>query len=140
EMLRHPIELLPHVRDTVVSLAADYRLIVVTKGDLLDQERKVAQSGLGDLFAAVEIVSEKTERTYREVFARHGDGPDRAMMVGNSLKSDVLPALAAGAWAVHVPHEMTWALEHEEPPAGLSRFHSLPHLGALPSVLGALGS
>jgi putative hydrolase of the HAD superfamily len=137
-MLNHPIETLAHARETLELLAADYRIVLITKGDLFDQERKLAQSGLGEYFAAVEIVSEKTEATYRSVFARHADGPERAMMVGNSLKSDILPAIAAGSFGVHVPHDMTWALEHEEPPAGESRFFTIAHLGELPALLGSL--
>ena len=138
EMLEHPIELLPHVRATVTALAAEYRVIVITKGDLLDQERKLAQSGLGDLFAAVEIVSDKTEPVYRAIFARHGTGADQAMMVGNSLKSDVIPALHAGAWAVHVPHGLTWALEAADPPADQLRFHAIDDLGQLPGLVDGL--
>jgi hypothetical protein len=102
-MLRHPIELLPHAREAVESLAPDVRLLLVTKGDLLDQERKLAQSGLGELFDGVEIVSHKTPETYAAIFARHGDGAERAMMVGNSLRSDVVPAIRAGSWGVFVP-------------------------------------
>ena len=113
-------------------------LILVTKGDLLDQERKLAQSGLGDLFAAVEIVSDKTEPVYRAIFARHGTGADQAMMVGNSLKSDVIPALHAGAWAVHVPHGLTWALEAADPPADQLRFHAIDDLGQLPGLVDGL--
>jgi putative hydrolase of the HAD superfamily len=135
EMLEHPIELLPNARATVTALAAEYRVVLITKGDLLDQERKLAQSGLGDLFHGVEIVSQKTESAYRTIFARHGTGADQAMMVGNSLKSDVIPALAAGAWGVHVPHGLTWALEAAEPPDGHRRFHALPDLGALPDLV-----
>jgi putative hydrolase of the HAD superfamily len=113
-------------------------VILVTKGDLLDQERKLAQSGLGDLFQAVEIVSQKTEASYRAIFARHGTGADQAMMVGNSLKSDVIPALHAGAWGVHVPHGLTWALEAADPPADHRRFHALPDLSALPTLVDSL--
>ena len=138
EMLEHPIELLPHARATVTALAADYRVILITKGDLLDQERKLAQSGLGDLFNGVEIVSHKTEAAYRAIFARHGTGADQAMMVGNSLKSDVIPALQAGAWGVHVPHGLTWALEAADPPTGHRRFHTLETLGALPDLVTSL--
>jgi putative hydrolase of the HAD superfamily len=135
EMLEHPIELLPHARAAVTALAARYRVVLVTKGDLLDQERKLAQSGLGELFHGVEIVSEKTAAVYRTVFARHGTGADQAMMVGNSLKSDVLPVLAAGGWGVHVPHDLTWALEQADPPEGHRRFHSLPTLRDLPDLV-----
>jgi len=135
EMLEHPIELLPQARATVTALAADYRVVLITKGDLLDQERKLAQSGLGDLFNAVEIVSDKTDVAYRTIFARHGTGADQALMVGNSLKSDVIPALAAGAWGVHVPHDHLWTLERAEPPVGHQRFHMLESLGGLPKLV-----
>ncbi|WP_444452112.1 HAD family hydrolase [Rhodobacter capsulatus] len=135
EMLAHPIEILPHARPVVEALADRYRLVLVTKGDLLDQERKLAQSGLGDLFDAVEIVSDKRAATYRTVFARHGNGADQALMVGNSLKSDVLPMIEAGGWGVHVPHEMTWALEQATAPTGHPRFAELPDLGHLPELV-----
>ena len=131
EMLAHPIELLPHAQAAVTAMAQDYRVLLVTKGDLLDQERKLAQSGLGDLFHAVEIVSDKTPAAYATIFARHGDGAARAVMVGNSLKSDVIPVLSAGGWGVHVPHGLTWALEHAEAPVGHPRFLTLTHLGEL---------
>jgi putative hydrolase of the HAD superfamily len=135
DMLAHPIELLPHARETVAALAADYRVLLVTKGDLLDQERKLAQSGLGDFFNGVEIVSDKTVAVYSGIFARHGDGAGRAMMVGNSLKSDVIPAISAGGWGVHVPHELTWELERDIAPKGSARFHTLPDLGPLPDLV-----
>ncbi|MCC6863561.1 MAG: HAD family hydrolase [Rhodobacteraceae bacterium] len=131
EMLAHPIELLPHAKAAVTALACDHRVVLITKGDLLDQERKLAQSGLGDLFHAVEIVSDKTPAIYKSIFARHGDGASHALMVGNSLKSDVIPALDAGSWGVHVPHRLTWALEHASPPSGHPRFLSLTDLGEL---------
>lgn len=135
EMLDHPVETLPHVRETLEALAGDYRLVLITKGDLFDQERKLAASGLGELFDAVEIVSDKTASTYERIFARHGDGAARAMMVGNSLKSDILPALAAGAWAVHVPHELTWVLEHAEEPVREARYRKLVDLGGLVALV-----
>ena len=131
EMLRHPIELLPHAREAVEALAPDYTLVLITKGDLLDQERKLAQSGLGDLFDGVEIVSEKTPETYVEIFTRIGQGPETALMAGNSLRSDVVPAIRAGAWGVHVPHDITWELEHEEAPEGHPRFIELDDLSGL---------
>jgi putative hydrolase of the HAD superfamily len=138
EMLRHPIELLPHARDAVEALAPDYRLLVVTKGDLLDQERKVAQSGLGDLFDGVEIVSQKTPESYAAIFARHGDGAERGMMVGNSLRSDVLPAIRAGGWGVFVPHALTWEVEHDEAPEDHPRFRQIEDLGRLPELVRSL--
>jgi putative hydrolase of the HAD superfamily len=135
EMLSHPVETLPHVRETLEQLDGSYRLIMITKGDLFDQERKLAQSGLGDLFGAIEIVSDKTPSTYERIFARHADGPARAMMVGNSLKSDVVPAIEAGSWGVYVPHDLTWILEHVEPPLDAPRFRQISHLGELLGVL-----
>lgn len=138
EMLAHPIELLPQAKQAVAALAQDYKVLLITKGDLLDQERKLAQSGLGDLFHAVEIVSNKTAAVYSGIFARHGSGAPGAMMVGNSLKSDVLPVLEAGGWGVYVPHDLTWALEHAEEPAGHSRFRRLNSLGGLPDLVANL--
>lgn len=131
ELLRHPIEIFPNVRETLAELAGAYRLILITKGDLFDQERKLEESGLGNFFDAVEIVSDKKTATYARLFTRHADGPERAMMVGNSLKSDVIPAIEAGGWGVHVPHAFTWAIEHAEPPLAAPRFRRLPNLGEL---------
>jgi len=139
EMLSHPIELMPHARHAVEALAPEYRILLITKGDLLDQERKLAQSGLGELFDGVEIVSDKTARRYDAIFARHGEGAERALMVGNSLRSDVLPAIEAGAWGIFVPHDLTWELEHAEVPKGHPRFAELQHLGELPAFLATLG-
>ncbi|WP_244672960.1 HAD family hydrolase [Mesorhizobium sp. 131-2-1] len=140
EMLSHPIEPLPHARETVEKLAGAYRLVLITKGDLFDQERKLAQSGLGDLFDAVEIVSDKSAATYARIFSHHGDGPERSMMVGNSLKSDVVPVIDAGGWGVHVPHELTWVLEHVEPPKAAPRFRQIADLGELPTLIESIVS
>jgi putative hydrolase of the HAD superfamily len=138
ELLRHPIEILPHVRETLATLAGAYRLILITRGDLFDQERKLEQSGLAGFFDAVEIVSDKDAATYARIFARRADGPERAMMVGNSLKSDVLPAIAAGGWGVHVPYQIAWSVEHAEPPLDAPRFVRLDHLGELVAFVAAL--
>lgn len=139
EMLEHPVEALPEAQETLAALAGAYKLVLITKGDLFDQERKLAASGLGDYFDAVEIVSDKTAATYERLFARYGDGPARAMMVGNSLKSDVLPALAAGSFGVHVPHELTWALEHAEAPKNAPRFRQVDRLGEVRTILAEIG-
>lgn len=139
ELLHTPVEALPHAREALQVLSGSYQIILVTKGDLFDQERKLAQSGLGDFFNAVEIVSDKTAETYRRVFARHGDGAEHALMAGNSLKSDVIPALEAGAWAVHVPYELTWALERADPPHTAPRFRVAGNLGELAAMVGNLG-
>lgn len=138
DMLAHPIELLPHVDETVRALSGAFTLVLITKGDLLDQERKLAQSGLGDFFHGVEIVSEKTPATYVDAFRRHGAGSDTSLMVGNSMRSDVVPALEAGAWAAHVPFELEWALEQAEVPGGHPRFRTVTDMGEIPRLVAAL--
>ena len=139
EMLSHPVEPLPGVPEALDELARHYRLVLITKGDLLHQEQKLAASGLGELFVAVEIVSEKDAETYERVFSRHGTGPGEAAMCGNSLRSDVIPALEAGAWAAHIPYHLTWAHEHAEPPTGHPRFAELPTIAQLPEWVRGLG-
>ena len=138
EMLRNPVETLPGVHKTLDALAGKFRILLITKGDLFDQERKLAQSGLGDYFNAVEIVSEKTPQVYGRIFARHGDSVERSMMAGNSLKSDVVPVLAAGGWGIHVPHELTWVLEHETAPEDNPRFRRIDSLSGLVPLLGQM--
>jgi putative hydrolase of the HAD superfamily len=136
EMLAHPVDLLPGAADAVAfAREAGFRVLLITKGDLLHQERKLAQSGLGGMFDAVEIVSDKTPQVYARIFDRHGDGPHRAMMVGNSLKSDILPVLAVGGWGVHVPQKIAWALEHADAPEEHARFHALTGLDGLPDLI-----
>ncbi|CAN7603927.1 HAD family hydrolase [Phenylobacterium sp. LjRoot225] len=139
EMLAHPVEPLAGVDVALSRLAERYRLVLITKGDLLHQEQKLAASGLGDYFAAVEIVSEKDASTYARVFARHGTGAAEAAMCGNSMKSDILPALAAGAFAAHVPYPLIWAHEAADAPAGHARFAELASIADLPDWLGRLG-
>ena len=135
DMLRHPIELLDGAEATIQALAPEYRLLLITKGDLIDQERKLAQSGLGEMFDGVEIVSEKTAQIYAEIFSGRGILPETAMMVGNSLKSDVHPVLEAGGWGVHVPFADTWALEAAPVPVGHPRFREVPDLHAVPGLI-----
>jgi putative hydrolase of the HAD superfamily len=133
EMLGHPVEPLPGVEHALAELASDYRLVLITKGDLLHQEQKLAASGLGELFVAVEIVSEKDAATYERVFARHGTGAAQAAMCGNSMRSDILPALEAGAYAAHIPYPLTWAHEMAEAPADHPRFAELASIAELPA-------
>ncbi|MEM5518629.1 HAD family hydrolase [Henriciella sp. AS95] len=137
-MLSHPVETLPGVHDTLEAVAPDYSLILITKGDLFDQERKLAQSGLGDYFDGVEIVSNKTPDVYERIFGATEGGPEAAMMVGNSLKSDIIPAIEAGAWGVHVPHDLTWALERADPPEHADRFRAIKMIDELPDLLRGL--
>ena len=107
-----PMELLPGVSDVLETLHGDYRMIVATKGDLLDQERKLKKSNLEDYFHHVEIMSDKNPESYRKL-VRHLDiKPEEFLMIGNSLKSDVVPVLDIGADAIHVPAQATWAHEH----------------------------
>lgn len=138
EMLTHPVETLPGVDDALAELSQKYRLVLITKGDLMDQERKLAASGLGELFAAVEIVSEKERSTYDRIFARHGTGAAEAVMAGNSMKSDVLPALEAGAFACHIPYEITWARELADAPENHPRYVSLSRIAELPDWIAAI--
>ena len=126
--MRHPIDLLKGVGEALGPLSERGKLVLVTKGDLFHQESKLAASGLGDRFSGVEIVSEKTPEVYRRIFARYGAAPFEAVMVGNSLRSDVLPALEAGAFAVHIPHEFEWAHERADTPDAEPRFRRLSSL------------
>lgn len=135
DMLQHPIELLPHAAEAVQTVAATHRVLLITKGDLIDQERKLAQSGLGEMFDGVEIVSHKTRPIYQEIFTRHGHGPAQGMMIGNSMKSDVVPMVQAGGWGVHVPHGLEWEIERADPPTGTDRFVTLPDLGKLADLV-----
>ncbi|MDO9416947.1 HAD family hydrolase [Pararhizobium sp.] len=135
EMLAHPVETLPGVPELLKDLNGRYRLVLITKGDLFDQERKLAASGLGDLFDAVEIVSDKSAKTYETIFARHGGGASASLTVGNSLKSDIQPALAAGAWGIFVPHPLTWAFEHAEKPDTHPRFREIIKISDLETLL-----
>jgi len=134
-MLEHPVEPLPGVAETLEALKDGYKLVMVTKGDLMNQEQKLARSGLGDYFQAIEIVSEKDANTYRRIVARQGIRPGETVMIGNSMKSDVLPALEAGLWGIHIPYHITWAHEHAEPPSDSPRFAKLESISELPGWL-----
>ena len=140
EMLEHPIELLPHAADAIDDARSRGKVLLITKGDLLDQERKVAQSGLGDVFDGVEIVSDKIPSVYARIFTQHGTGAAQGMMIGNSMKSDVVPMIEAGGWGVYVPHGLHWDLEHAEPPTHSAKYRNLSDLSALPALLDDLSS
>ncbi|MEP1356092.1 MAG: HAD family hydrolase [Tateyamaria sp.] len=137
DMLQHPIDLLPYAAEAVQAAKSYGLVLLITKGDLLHQEQKVAQSGLGEMFDGVEIVSDKHPQVYTRIFDRFG-GAQTGMMIGNSMKSDVRPMIDAGGYGVFVPHDLAWALEAAEAPVGHPRFGELPDLGALPDFLSAL--
>ena len=137
EMRQAPVKLIDGVEQVMASLAATgYRLMLITKGDLFDQESKFARSGLAPYFEVVEIVSEKSAETYAALLARHRLIPERLLMVGNSLRSDILPLLAIGAQAVHIPYHTTWVHEVVEPPSDPpSGYHELAHIAHLPDLI-----
>ncbi len=141
EMLRHPVELLEGAAEVIPELARRHRLVLITKGDLRDQERKTRLSGLERHFARIEIVSEKDAGVYRRLLERHAIAPEAFLMVGNSLKSDILPVLELGARAVHVPYRITWEAERAEAPQGPAvegRFFQVRTLRELPALLAGL--
>ncbi|GAP13078.1 predicted hydrolase [Longilinea arvoryzae] len=134
-MLTADIQLLPHVAEIIPRLALRCPLMLITKGELLDQEAKVNRSGLGKYFQHVEIVSDKTESQYAGLLAQHAIPAGRFLMVGNSLRSDVLPVLALGGSAVYIPHPLNWAHENGEKPDGTPGFYELEHIGLLPELV-----
>jgi putative hydrolase of the HAD superfamily len=141
DMLRHPVELLEGARAAVTALAERHRLVLVTKGDLFDQESKVARSGLGELFWRIEIVSEKDQGTYRRLLERWGVAPQRFCMVGNSLRSDVLPVVAVGGTGVHVPYPLLSGLEEADPDeAAKGGWHEVGSLAEVPALLDRLAA
>ncbi|MCB0572882.1 MAG: GNAT family N-acetyltransferase [Phaeodactylibacter sp.] len=133
EMLEHPIELLDGVEETIEALAPYYELMIITKGDLFDQESKAARSGLAGRFRHIEVVSEKDEDTYRRVFQRHGISLSQVLMVGNSLKSDILPICRLGGKAVHVPYHISWV--HEQVASHQMEGHDYDEIGNLRQLI-----
>ena len=138
-MVNQPVQLLDHVEETVKTLAATFPLVLVTKGDLFDQESKIAQSGLGDLFRSVEVVTNKDRSTYEAITNKLDVAPDRFVMVGDSLKSDILPVLDMGGYAIHVPYGTTW--RHEEVPEDVLEgyeFQAAASIRDVPRLIGEL--
>ena len=139
DLLQHPVELLPGIVDAVQAIAARHRVVLITKGDLFHQERKVAASGLRDVFDRIEIVSEKDPATYARVLVECAVSPSRFAMVGNSLRSDIAPVLALGGWGVHIPYHVTWVHEAAADVQGDSpRLRSVATPGELPAVIEAI--
>jgi putative hydrolase of the HAD superfamily len=137
-MLTEPVHVLPHVPEVLTAVSGSIRTVMITKGDLVHQTRKVTTSGLEHHFSDIEILLEKDPPTYAKILDRLGVAPERFLMVGNSVRSDILPVLALGAHAVHVPYHLTWALErvdeHDEEFAELASIADLPAwLGLTPT-------
>jgi putative hydrolase of the HAD superfamily len=140
-MLLEPTKLLDGVEETLTEVSKKYDLLLITKGDLFDQESKLARSGLGELFLGVEVVSEKDTDTYRSIFERRAISPKDFVMVGNSLRSDVVPVVELGSRAVHIPYQVTWHHEHvPEDSLPKTGWHRLESVTELPALLASMTS
>ncbi len=135
-MLAAEVHLLDGVEEAIAALAAEFPLMVITKGDLGHQASKLERSGLAKYFRYVEIVTDKTDEVYQQLFAKHGLDPARVLMVGNSLKSDIIPVLRLGGWGVFVPYRILWSHEHADLPSALAgRFREIKRLEGLPTLV-----
>lgn len=134
-LLNRPVELLDDIGNLLQHLKKNYRVMVVTKGDLLDQQRKLEKSGLLPYFDQVEIMSDKKQSDYSNLLKRIDIRSDEFLMVGNSVKSDIRPVLAIGAHAVFVPYHTSWQHEREEEPATAERYHKMSKLSELLTIL-----
>jgi putative hydrolase of the HAD superfamily len=141
KMLLEPTKLLDGVEETLTDVSKQYDLLLITKGDLFDQEGKLARSGLGELFLGVEVVSEKDTDTYLGIFERRAIQPKDFVMVGNSLRSDVVPVVELGSRAVHIPYQVTWHHEHvPEESLPKTGWHRLESITELPALLASMTS
>lgn len=139
QMLSARVELLEQVAESLPLLSASHRLVLITKGDLMDQENKLARSGLGKYFEMVEIVSHKNAETYSRLLKKTSTPPECFLMAGNSLKSDVLPVLELGASAVYIPYATTWQHEAaDEPGAGTPGYYAINSFGQLPALVSSI--
>ena len=137
ELLAKPIELLDGVQEVLQALKGKYRLVVATKGDLLDQERKLKKSGIEHYFHHIEIMSDKQEADYSKLIKHLDIPPQEFLMLGNSIKSDILPVLAVGAHAIHIPYHTTWEHEKVEARVDHPNFHQIGNLKEVLNYLGA---
>ncbi len=136
DLLRHPVEMLPGIAEAVAAIAADFEIVLITKGDLFHQEAKVKQCGLADLFRRIEIVSEKDAGTYARLLREFGLPAAQFAMIGNSLRSDIAPVLELGGWGIHVPYHTTWAHENEaEVAADAPRLRRVASAAELPQTV-----
>lgn len=139
DMHHAELRVFDQVEETLTQLSERYPLMLVTRGDSFEQERKVRRSGLAGYFRAVEVVGDKSVEIYDRLLTKHGIAPRGFLMVGNSMRADVLPVLALGGIAVHVPYVHTWSYDvAEEPPVDDGRYFELAHLGELPPLLARL--
>ena len=139
DMLEEEVTLFDQVEETLMSLSAEYDLLLITKGDTFEQELKIKRTGLTGYFRHIEVVGEKSAAVYREILRKYGIDPSRFLMVGNSLRSDILPVIEIGGQAIYIPYQHTW--EHEnmvDQPVSKSAYHEVPHLGALPDLIVSL--
>jgi putative hydrolase of the HAD superfamily len=141
DTLRHPVQLLDGVREAVAAIAADYPVVLITKGDLFHQESKIERAGLHDVLPRIEVVSEKDPATYARVLAEFGVAAQDFVMIGNSLRSDAEPVLALGGWAVHMPYALTWAHEQEHGvDAAHPRLRHVSQAAQWPQVVAAIAA
>ena len=138
-MLEHPVEVFDGAESVLKTLSTEYRLILITKGDLRDQERKISKSGLAQYFDHTEIVSDKNVESYARVLERSQVSTDQFLMIGNSLKSDILPVLNLGGHGVYIPYRITWAHEHvHSPPTEYQNFYELESIAQLPGLIDSI--
>ena len=135
DMLAAPVELLPYVHEVIDKLSKKYRLLIITKGDLIDQESKIIRSGLANYFTGFEIVSEKNSETYKNILTRHDIAVSSFLMIGNSMRSDIVPIVQIGGSAVHIPYHTTWDHEQKHPYIDPKNFKQLKHIGLLPGLI-----
>lgn len=141
QMLTAEVRLLDDVEATLAALQPHYALMVITKGDASEQMPKLTRSGLTGYFTYLEVVGTKTEATYARILNQYGFGPDRFLMVGNSLRSDILPVLALGGFGIYVPSEILWSHEHvDNPPSDNDRYYELDHIADLPDLIRRLAT
>lgn len=138
--LEHPVQLIDGIAASVQAIAAEWEIVLITKGDLFHQESKIERSGLADLFHRIEVVSEKDVATYARVLRELDVAPERFVMIGNSLRSDIEPVIALGGWGIHVPYHITWAHEAEHAiEAGQSRMLDVRFASDLPAAVARCG-
>lgn len=140
-LLSHPVEVLPDVREGLRSLPKGHTKLIITKGDLKDQWRKITASGLSSLFDDIHVVIDKDTLTYEKICAKHGYAPEQMIMVGNSVKSDILPVLNLGGHAIYVPHPLTWSFEQADPPQNHNNFHECADFSdAISKIIALVGA